>query len=157
MDKIEKNAVVTMHYRLSDESGKEIEANEMAYLHGHSNIIPGLEDNLTGLKPGDKKAVEVQPKDGYGEYRDDLIQVVERSAFPEGQQIEAGMQFQAQGEHGVQIFTVNEVKGDEISLDGNHPMAGKTLHFDIEVKEIRPATSEEVEHGHVHGPHDHHH
>jgi len=157
MQTVQNNAVVTMAYALFDADKNEIEANEFAYLHGHNNIIPGLESALHGLTAGDKKNVTVAPENGYGEFQEELVERVDRSAFPEDQDIEIGMQFQTDTPEGMRIFTVVEINGDEIVLDGNHPMAGQTLIFDVEIKDIRKATEEEMAHGHVHGAHGHHH
>ncbi len=146
-----------MAYVLFDADKNEIEANEFAYLHGHNNIIPGLEAALRDLTVGDKKNVTVAPEDGYGEFQEELVERVDRSSFPEDQDIEIGMQFQTDTPEGMGIFTIVEIDGDEIVLDGNHPMSGQTLIFDIEIKDIRKATEEEIAHGHVHGAHGHNH
>jgi FKBP-type peptidyl-prolyl cis-trans isomerase SlyD len=129
----------------------------LAYLHGLGNIIPGLENALSGRALGDKFSVTVAPADGYGERDNEMVQSVPKSAFQGVDQILPGMQFQAQSPEGMQLVTVIDVDGDEVILDGNHPMAGITLTFDVEVTEIRDATAEELEHGHVHGPGGHHH
>jgi len=157
MQTVQNNAVVTMAYVLFDADKNEIEANEFAYLHGHNNIIPGLEAALRDLTVGDKKNVTVAPEDGYGEFQEELVERVDRSSFPEDQDIEIGMQFQTDTPEGMGIFTIVEIDGDEIVLDGNHPMSGQTLIFDIEIKDIRKATEEEIAHGHVHGAHGHNH
>lgn len=157
---ITKDKAVQINYTLKDDSGEVIDSSEgagpLAYLHGHHGIIPGLENALEGKSLGDKLDVSVAPQEGYGEHQDGMIQVVERTMF-EGMEVTTGMQFQAQTSQGVQIVTVTAVDGDEITIDGNHPLSGQTLHFAVEIVEIRDASEEELAHGHVHGPggHDH--
>ena len=153
---ITKNKVVSLSYCLKDEQGKELDRagtdKPMMYLHGGGAIVPGLENALSGLKVGEKKEVTVKPEEGYGEVLSDLKMNVERKMFPAGQKIALGMQFMAElGDGRKHPFTVVKMKDDNINIDGNHPLAGKTLHFSVEVIEIRDATSEEVEHGHSHG------
>jgi len=159
---VANNSVVTIDYTLTDPQGKVIDSSEgkqpLPYLHGAGNIIPGLERELTGKAAGDKVKVVVQPQDGYGVRDDKLVQVVPVAAFQGVGQIQAGMQFRAQGPQGqMQVVTVTKVEGDNVTVDGNHPLAGITLNFDVTIKTVRPATPEELEHGHVHGPDGHHH
>jgi len=158
---IANNKVVSIHYKLTNDDGDILDSSEgqepLAYLHGLGNIIPGLENALNGRAVGDKFSVTVAPADGYGERDNEMVQSVPKSAFQGVDQILPGMQFQAQSPEGMQLVTVIDVDGDEVILDGNHPMAGITLTFDVEVTEIRDATAEELEHGHVHGPGGHHH
>lgn len=158
---IANNKVVSIHYKLTNDAGDILDSSEgqepLAYLHGLGNIIPGLENALSGRALGDKFSVTVAPADGYGERDNEMVQSVPRSAFQGVDQILPGTQFQAQSPEGMQLVTVIDVDGDEVILDGNHPMAGITLTFDVEVTEIRDATAEELEHGHVHGPGGHHH
>lgn len=158
---IANNKVVSIHYKLTNDEGSILDSSEgqepLAYLHGLGNIIPGLENALTGRAVGDKFTVTIPPADGYGERDNKMVQSVPKSAFQGVDQIEPGMQFQAQSPDGMQLVTVVDVDGDEVILDGNHPMAGITLTFDVEVTEIRDATAEELDHGHVHGPGGHHH
>ncbi|MFM2005598.1 MAG: hypothetical protein RLZZ09_1253 [Pseudomonadota bacterium] len=158
---IVNNKVVSIHYKLTNDAGDILDSSEgqepLAYLHGLGNIIPGLENALSGRALGDKFSVTVAPADGYGERDNEMVQSVPKSAFQGVDQILPGMQFQAQSPEGMQLVTVIDVDGDEVILDGNHPMAGITLTFDVEVTEIRDATAEELEHGHVHGPGGHHH
>ncbi|MCF7968223.1 MAG: peptidylprolyl isomerase [Methylococcaceae bacterium] len=158
---IANNKVVSIHYKLTNDDGDILDSSEgqepLAYLHGLGNIIPGLENALSGRALGDKFSVTVAPADGYGERDNEMVQSVPKSAFQGVDQILPGMQFQAQSPEGMQLVTVIDVDGDEVILDGNHPMAGITLTFDVEVTEIRDATAEELEHGHVHGPGGHHH
>ncbi|MCB9194455.1 MAG: peptidylprolyl isomerase [Flavobacteriales bacterium] len=154
---ITKNAVVTFHYALSNEDGQLLDTSHghepFAYLHGTGMIVPGLEEELEGRQTGDKFKAVVPPAKGYGDFNMQLLQQVPLEKFG-GQTVEEGMQFQA-GEHGV--FTVKEVKDGKVLLDGNHPLAGVTLKFDVEVTDVREATPDELTHGHVHGEGGHHH
>jgi len=158
---ISQDSVVSIHYTLTSDAGEVIDSSSggeaLVYLQGHGNLIPGLERELEGKKAGDKLKVRIAPSDGYGETDDSLIQDVPRSAFGGGPDIQVGMQFQAQSNHGPRTVTITKVAGDAITVDGNHPLAGQHLNFDVEVTEVRAATSEELEHGHVHGPGGHHH
>ncbi|NOR51835.1 MAG: peptidylprolyl isomerase [Gammaproteobacteria bacterium] len=152
---IKEQSVVSIDYTLTNDQGEVIDSSEgndpLAYLHGSSNIIPGLESALTGKKVGDNFKVTVQPADGYGEVNSELTQVVPSSAFEGVENIEPGMQFHAQGPEGeTEMITVTAVDGDEVTISGNHPLAGEVLHFDVTVKEVREATEEELAHGHVH-------
>ena len=147
--------VVSMHYKLTDDDGNVLDSSEggapLAYLHGAGNIIPGLEQALTGKAVGSELEVHVEPADGYGELNPDLLQVVPRAAFQGVESIEVGMAFQAQGpEGGAQRIVVKAVEGDEITVDANHPLAGVALNFAVEVVAVREATQEEIDHGHVH-------
>jgi FKBP-type peptidyl-prolyl cis-trans isomerase SlyD len=155
------NKVVNIHYTLTNDEGEVLDSSHgkqpLAYIHGIGNIIPGLESALEGRGVGDKFQVTIAPEDAYGERSDELVQTVPRSAFEGVKEILPGMQFQAQSPEGVQLVTVIEVDGDDVTLDGNHPMAGITLNFDVEVADIRDATAEELDHGHVHGAGGHHH
>lgn len=153
--------VVSIHYTLTNVDGDIIDSSEgsepLSYLHGFGNIIPGLENALTGRKAGDRFTVSVAPAEGYGERDDGMIQSVPRNAFQGVDEIQPGMQFQAQSPEGMQLVTVIGVEEDEVILDGNHPMAGLTLNFAVEITAVRDATHEELDHGHVHGPGGHHH
>lgn len=159
---VAKNTVVTIDYTLTDPQGKVIDSSEgkqpLPYLHGAGNIIPGLETKLEGKAAGDALKVVVDPKDGYGVRDERMVQVVPATAFQGVGQVQPGMQFRAQGPQGqMQVVTVTKVEGDNVTVDGNHPLAGVTLTFDVTVRSVRPATPEELEHGHVHGPDGHHH
>jgi FKBP-type peptidyl-prolyl cis-trans isomerase SlyD len=158
---ISQDSVVTFHYTLKDDAGEVIDSSSsgepLAYLHGHGNIVPGLERELTGKNTGDKLSVKVTPSDGYGEFNKDLIQKVPRRALKGINNLNVGMRLHAQTAQGPQAVTVTQILGDMVTLDGNHPLAGKNLNFDIEITDVRTATQEELEHGHVHGPGDHHH
>lgn len=151
---VAEGKVVRIHYRLTvrdqavDESGGE----PLAYLHGGGQLVPGLEKKIVGKTPGEKFQAVVPPKEAYGE-RTAELQKVPREAFPADQEIESGMQFAAEGESGQVVpFWILEVQDQEVIIDPNHPLAGETLHFDIEVVDVRDATEEEKGHGHAHGP-----
>src|SRR6056297_1282542 len=153
---VQNDHVVSIDYTLKNDAGEVMDSSEqtgpMAYLHGHQNIIPGLEKALDDKAVGETLSVSIEPADAYGERNEEMIQTVPRSMFQGVDEIEPGMRFQAQTEGGVTVVTIKDVNGDEITLDGNHELAGETLHFDVEVKDVRPASAEELEHGHVHGP-----
>lgn len=154
--------VVTLTYTLRSDEGDVLDASTpddpLAYLHGAENIVPGLEKALTGKAIGFKGNVVVPPAEGYGEREDDEPDLIPRKAFPPGMHIEPGMSFMAEGpDHEHAPIWVIGVEGDNIIVDSQHPLAGKTLHFDVEVLGIRPATKDEMEHGHPHGPDGHHH
>lgn len=159
--KIEKNKVVLIDYTLKDDGGSVIDSSDgrepLGYIHGIGNLIPGLEEALEGKGSGDKVNVSIPPEKGYGAKEDSLVQSVPRAQFEAGVEIKAGMQFQAQTEHGTQLVTVTAVDDQTVTVDGNHPLAGMTLHFNVEIKEIREASKEELDHGHVHGEGGHHH
>ena len=129
----------------------------LAYLHGANNLIPGLEKELQGKASGAKFTAVIPPLEAYGETNSDLIQTISKQMFQGVDNVEVGMTFVAQGDGGQQRqVRVVEVEGDDVTIDANHPMAGLTLHFDVEVVEVRAATKQELEHGHVHHHgHDH--
>jgi FKBP-type peptidyl-prolyl cis-trans isomerase SlyD len=154
--------VVSLKYTLRDDDGDVIDASEdgdpLAYLHGSDNIVPGLERQLTGKKLGDKLSCVVPPAEGYGVIEGPGPQPVPRASFPEDAELEEGMQFYARGPDGeTMALWVVEVRQDTILVDANHPLAGATLHFDVEITAIRDATAEEKAHGHPHGEGGHHH
>ena len=160
MAEIQNDQVVSFHYTLTDGNGEVIDKSEgqpLVYLHGAGNIIPGLENALAGKKVGDKLVVNVPAAEGYGEYSVELVQEVPRNMFQGVDQIQPGMQFQAQTDEGIQVVTVKDVTDTAVIVDGNHPLAGQDLNFDVEIVEIRPASQEELDHGHVHGAGGHHH
>lgn len=158
---IADNKVVSLNYTVKDDQGQVIDTSEgqepLVYLHGAKNIIPGLEAALAGKATGDEFEVTVQPAEGYGEYNEAMVQVVPRSAFEGVEKVEPGMVFTAQTQGGPVQLMVTGVEGDDITVDPNHPLAGKVLHFTGSVADVRDATSEELDHGHVHGPGGHHH
>ncbi|MEZ4269645.1 MAG: peptidylprolyl isomerase [Myxococcota bacterium] len=153
--------VVIFHYTLTNDAGEVLDTSRdgepMPYLHGHDNIVIGLERGLAGRKAGDSLTVVVPPEDGYGLSEGPGPQAVPRSAFPEGMAVGPGMQFGAESPDGqTMTLWVTEVLDDEVLVDTNHPLAGVTLTFDVEIVAIRDATSHEVAHGHPHGPDGHH-
>lgn len=157
---ITKNKVVGIDYKLSDEEGQVIDASRegdpLFYLHGTGNIIPGLEKQLEGKSPGDQFKCLVPPEDAYGLHMEELIQTVSRENFAEAESLEVGMQFEVPDEEGEMVFTITEIDGDDIHIDGNHELAGVTLNFEVKVNEVRDATPEELDHGHAHFPGDEH-
>ncbi len=159
--KIADKHVVTLNYTLTDNEGEIIDQaldSSFVYLHGAQNIIPGLEKELTDKAVGDKLTVKVTPEDGYGLRDDNRVEDVPREMFPEGQDIDPGMVFHAEGPNGETItVSVLEVSDDSVKIDSNHPLAGIELNFDVEIMGIREAEGVEIEHGHVHGPEGHHH
>jgi FKBP-type peptidyl-prolyl cis-trans isomerase SlyD len=158
---ISNNCVASIHYTLTNGEGKVIDSSEgqepLAYLHGAGNIIPGLEKALVGKTVGDKLKVSVPAAEAYGLRDDNMVQELPSNMFSGIDQIEVGMEFHAETEQGLQVVTVTKVEGDTVTIDGNHPLAGVDLTFDVEVTEIRAATEEEVQHGHAHGAGGHHH
>lgn len=158
---IDTNSVVSFHYELTNDAGEVLDAsapnNPLTYLHGAGNIIRGLETQLAGKSAGSELKVTVQPEDGYGLHREDLVQEVPRKAFPEPDKLEPGMQFSAQSDRGTLPVVITKVTTDSVTVDGNHPLAGKVLHFAVRIADVREASSEELAHGHVHGPGGHHH
>jgi FKBP-type peptidyl-prolyl cis-trans isomerase SlyD len=153
--------VVSIHYTLTDDDGIVIDKSSpdapLSYLHGAGNIVPGLENALAGRKAGDSLVADVPPELAYGPRHEQLVQQVARSAFPEGADIAPGMQFEAHGEHGPLVVMVTEVGDEQVTIDGNHPLAGRNLHFAVEVAGVREPTEDEANHGHVHGPDGAHH
>jgi FKBP-type peptidyl-prolyl cis-trans isomerase SlyD len=158
---IAQDQVVSIHYTLTDDAGEVIDSSAqgepLSYLHGHGNLVPGLERELTGRKAGDRLQVKIAPADGYGEYDRELVQSVPRRALKGIPEVKVGMRLQAQSPEGTRAVTVTHLAGDMVTLDGNHPLAGKNLNFAVEVTAVRAATAEELEHGHVHGAGGHHH
>ncbi|MEZ5506156.1 MAG: peptidylprolyl isomerase [Gammaproteobacteria bacterium] len=152
--KIQDNCVVAIHYTLTNDEGDVLDTSEgrepLRYLQGHGNIIPGLERALEGLVAGDSANVVVEPEEGYGPKQDMLIQAVPREAFDGIDVIEIGMQFQAQTAQGPIPVTVIAVDEETVTLDGNHELAGVRLNFAVQVTEVREASAEEIDHGHVH-------
>lgn len=147
--------VVSMHYKLTDDDGNLLDSSEggeaMSYLHGAGNIIPGLEKALTGKVENDTLEVRVEPAEAYGEVIPELIQIINKAAFQGVEALEVGMAFEAQGPEGqVQRIVVKKVDGEEVTIDGNHPLAGVALNFSVQIVAVREATQEEIEHGHVH-------
>lgn len=159
---IEKNKVVSLNYTLKDDTGTVIDKAEngsFVYVHGSETIIQGLEEALENKKSGDQFSTSIKPELGYGERNEELAQTVPIDMFENKDDVIAGREFHAEGEQGEPIvITIIAVEGDQVTIDGNHPLAGKDLHFDVTVVDVRDATDEEIEHGHVHSEacnHDH--
>lgn len=161
MTTISNDSVVLFNYTLTNEQGEVLDQSRgepLAYLHGHHNIIPGLEAQMLGKTVGDKFVATIAPEDAYGEYMAEAVQEVPRVNFQGVDNIAVGMQFQSQSEDGhVMLVTVKDVNDEVVVVDANHPLAGVTLIFDVEIVEVREATAEELAHGHVHGVGGHHH
>ncbi|MFA5494848.1 MAG: peptidylprolyl isomerase [Porticoccaceae bacterium] len=157
---VKPNAVVSIHYTVRDEDGVQLDSSDgrdpLIYLHGAHNIIPGLESALEGKQVGDQLQVSIVPEEAYGEHLDHLVESVPRDAFGE-QPLEVGMRFEAQTEQGPISVVITSIEDDLVTVDGNHPLAGKSLSFDVTVDDIRDASEEEIAHGHPHGPGGHHH
>jgi FKBP-type peptidyl-prolyl cis-trans isomerase SlyD len=158
---VEKNRVVTLHYTLRDGQGRVLESSAgrgpLTYLHGKGNVLPGLERALAGKCAGDRLDVTVPPAEGYGLRDDRLVQIVPRNRFQQDAALTAGMQVRADGPRGPRLVRILGVERDFVTIDANHPLAGLTLHFSVEVAEVRKASREELSHGHAHGPGGHHH
>ncbi len=158
---ISKDTVVQFHYSLKDDKGELIESTEgkdpMAYLHGHSNIIPGLEKALEGKAVGDSFTVTIEPKDGYGPRQENSMQRISLKHLQGARKWKPGMMAFVETDKGYRQVTVLKVGKFNADVDTNHPLAGKTLVFDIQVADIREASAEEKSHGHAHGVGGHHH
>lgn len=154
---VEAGKVVSINFTLKNANGEILDSSEgdepLIYLHGADNIVPGLENELEGKSVGDKVQAVIAPEDAYGLRDDAGAQRVPRDEFPADMEIEVGMPFHAETGDGAMITVwVTQVTPDYVELDMNHPLAGETLHFDVEVVRVRPATEGELEHGHPHGP-----
>ncbi|MDX8398166.1 MAG: peptidylprolyl isomerase [Mariprofundaceae bacterium] len=151
---ISHHKVVTIDYTLKNSEGEVLDSSEgqepLVYLHGAENIVPGLERELEGKSVGDSISAIVSPEDGYGVHNEELIGAVPRDMFESDMDIEVGMSFQAETDQGIQVVNVMAMTDEEVTVDGNHPLAGEALHFDVKVCQIREATAEELEHGHIH-------
>lgn len=158
---IGKHKVVTIDYTLTDAQGDVLDSSQggepLSYIQGTGSIIPGLEAALEGKSSGEALKVSVPPEQAYGERDEALRQTVSRDLFEAADRLEVGMRFRVQSDGGPQIITVAEIKGDTVTIDGNHPLAGVTLNFDVTIRDVRDATSEELSHSHVHGPDEHGH
>ncbi len=159
---IGKHKVVEFHYTVSDAATKEQldsskDSEPLTYLHGANNIIPGLEAELDGKSVGDEFEVTIAAADAHGEYSDDRVQVVPISAFEGVEKIEPGVMVAAETEQGAIEMIITDVNGDQVTVDANHPLAGRSLTFQVSVELIRDASAEEIDHGHAHGPGGHQH
>ncbi|MGB0733523.1 MAG: FKBP-type peptidyl-prolyl cis-trans isomerase [Pontibacterium sp.] len=152
--KIAQNSVVLFHYSLLDEQQNELansrEGQALPYLHGHGNIVPGLEEEMEGRVAGDSFAITVAPEKAYGERQPELVEVIERGSFDNGAELEVGMHFQVEDQDGNQrIALITALTENEVTVDTNHPLAGKTLTFDVEITDVREATEAEVAAGQI--------
>ncbi len=159
---ITQHKVVEFHYTVSDAATSEVidssaDSEPLTYLHGARNIIPGLEQALEGKSVGDEFEVTIEAADAYGEYSEDRVQVVPITAFEGVEKIEPGVMVAAETEQGAIEMMITEVNGDQVTVDANHPLAGRSLTFKVSVELIRDASDEEIDHGHVHGPGGHQH
>jgi len=154
-DKVEDFKAVAIHYTLTNHEGEVVDTSRdvepLPYIHGTESLVPGLEKALAGKAVGDKIEVSVAPEDGYGEINPNLTQTCPRDLFEFDGDIEVGMRFEAEAENGIELVTVIGVDENSVTIDANHPLAGETLNFDVEIMSVREATAEELEHGHVHG------
>ena len=160
--KISEKKAVIMHYTLKNDNGEVLDSSEgsdpLSYVHGHGQVISGLENALTGKKKGDKLDVSIDPKDAYGIRDEKLVQVAPLSGFKGTDEIKVGNQYQIETPEGVVVATVTNLENEEVTLDMNHPLSGETLHFNVEIVDVRDASEEELNPVHVHGPdcdHDH--
>lgn len=156
------NKVVTLNYKLSDDQGNVIQTtnkNEpFVYLSGNKQILPKLEEAIDSMIIGGKKNIELSSSEAYGDYDEKAIQQVKKEAFPEGANLEPGMEYMAQSPEGHPVpFVIKEIEDENVTIDFNHPLAGKNLSFDVELVDVRDATKEELEHGHAHGAGGHNH
>ena len=153
---ISDNKVASIHYTLKNDEGDTIDssagAEPLTYLQGFGNIVPGLEEAMLGKQVGDSLEVSIVAEDAYGPIQQELVQTVPMDAFDGVENISAGMRFEAQTASGPISVVVTAVENEQVTVDGNHPLAGKTLHFAVEVVEVREASEDELEHGHIHGP-----
>jgi FKBP-type peptidyl-prolyl cis-trans isomerase SlyD len=159
---IEANKVVTMNFKLTDDQGNILDSTEhggpFSYLTGKNNILPKLEEAVNNMIIGTKKQIKLDAENAYGNYNEQIVQVVGKENFPEDFVLEVGMEYMASNPDGVQMpFVITEVRDEDVTIDFNHPLAGKNLNFDVELIDVRDATQEELAHGHVHGPGGHHH
>lgn len=158
---IAEKKVVGIDYKLTDDDGKTLDSSEggqpLMFIHGIGMLIPGLEKALVGKKKGDSLKVAIKPEEAYGERDEGLTQMVDKKQFDDGQEIQVGMQFQVDTPQGTLVVMVTEVTDTHVKVDGNHPLAGMNLNFEVTVQEVRDATQEELDHGHVHGPGGHQH
>ncbi len=158
---IENKKVVAIHYTLTNDEGQKMDSSQgkkpLFYLHGYKNIITGLEEALFGKLVGAKLSVSIPPEKAYGVYDEKAKLQIHKDQLEGIDEVKLGMEIQTRTQEGIRLYRVEKVFGDTVILDGNHALAGQTLNFDVEVIEIRDASEEELEHGHVHGPQGHQH
>ncbi len=151
---VAENKVVGMHYTVKDDEGQVLDTSEgrdaLVYLHGSGSIVPGLESALTGKETGEEVTVTLEPSQAYGERNEQLVQEVPKTAFEGVDDLEVGMRFQAQTSEGPMPIRIAQIQDDKVTVDANHELAGKRLHFDVSIESIRDATQEEIDHGHAH-------
>jgi len=158
---ISKHKAVAIEYTLTNDEGEVLDSSEgqdpLMYLHGVGNLIPGLEEALEGKASGEELKVTISPEKAYGDRIEQLIQKVPRDRFEDSSNLQVGMHFQASHDQGETMVTITELTDEEVTVDGNHPLAGQTLHFDVKVVDVRDASEEEIDHGHIHGAGGHNH
>jgi len=156
---VSKDKVVSIEYRLTDDGGDVIDSSEdrgaLSYIHGHGNLVSGLEKELDGKEDGAPFEAKVAPAEGYGDYDDELLFDVPKDRFKEFGELQVGMQFEAETNQGHQIMAIRSIGDESVVVDANHPLAGQTLHFEGKIVGVRDATKDELSHGHVHGGEDH--
>jgi len=159
--KVADDLVVGIEYVLKNKEGQVLDSNEgtspLFYIQGMGQIVPGLENAMDGKVAGDSFSIEIPAEEAYGEFDGELIQHIPRKELAELEPIEEGMEIEIEGEEGLEVVVVTGVEEAEVTVDGNHPLAGQDLHFAVKVTEVRMATPEELEHGHVHGEGEDHH
>lgn len=160
-NRIEDDMIVSLDYTLRLNNDEIIDSSQgrepLEFIQGQGHIIPGLERELYGMEVGDERRVTVAPGEGYGERDENRIQIVTRDAFSPNTELEPGLGVQMQDPQSGQVIqgVISQINGDNVVIDFNHPLAGETLHFDVAIAGLRPASPEELNHGHVHGPHGH--
>ena len=157
---VSKDKVVSIEYKLTDDGGSIIDSSEgrgaLSYIHGHGNLVTGLENELEGKEDGTNFEAHIQPSEGYGDYNDELLFSVPKERFSEFGELKEGMQFEAQTDQGHQIMAIKSVEEESVVVDANHPLAGQVLHFEGQIVGVREATNDELSHGHVHEGENHH-
>ena len=159
---LQEKKVIIFNYTLKDENGEMLDSTEkggpFSFVTGNQQVLPGLEVALSSMIIGSKKNIKLAAADAYGEYDEGAVQKVKRDLFPEEAELEIGTSYFAHSPEGQHLqFIITEIEDDVITANFNHPLAGKDLEFDVELLDVRDATSEEMQHGHVHGPGGHHH
>ena len=159
--KIEKNKVVSIHYTLKSDDGHLLDSSEgkspLSFIQGIGQLIPGLESKLEGKEAGEEIDAVIAPADAYGEYNADMVFQVNKDGFQGDEELKEGMQVEVELSNGKSVAEVTKIEGDQVTLDVNHPLAGITLHFKVNIVEVRDASEEEISHGHVHGTGGHQH